>query len=1568
MQGRRSARNKQARSQKVPVHPACGSRHQSPTSSPIEAIDATTASYLYLLAHSTPHLVFLPSSFSHYHHHLTHEDVVHQLDPSDDTAPATPVGSAPACNIRRRADRVHATKVERPSYSKISCTALTTGFSLLGLARLTLAPRARAPLGYGHITRFMPSSNATANYHSQSQSQSQSQSRPRSPPPPPSSRSLASRLDPAPTASGHFASSSRAFRSAASAIRPSSSSGPSGSYRSHYDDRSVSSSAAQSQPRKRTHAEPASHGSDAHEHQHKKMRRHPRRPAKNGRGGGGKPPPPPLQQLEPPLLNREEILRRFPVTLKQQWEENPKAPLANYLGGGSGGAQNLGEGGKGFVVTEGSVNGQKVFRPNKKEAEKLAALSAVLQLQANGLAGGSGASAAVANAPGGGETATLSDGSELTYDRARNFMEWYCNKFKFGKPDVEYMSAVQRIPGRKKGGPTTWEAVMSVSGRHIGQGSGQNKKGALIRCYLDVTKYLESCDPGLWAEFVEYAKRDPLNLGMAPHLVFSMSDALCDEVQGLCGDIRHSLLYYNAPPPDAAAHVQQTMPAWSAGRRFHASASELQAKSMALQDRLADYETDPKLEKMRDTRAALPVHTKATDILARIEVNDVTIVMAATGSGKTTQVPQLILDDWINRGDGAKCNIVCTQPRRLAAMSVAERVADERGQPLGREVGYQVRFDVKVPQPDGSITFCTTGIFLKRMQSALGSNANPESVAAMDQVTHVVVDEVHERDVDTDLLLVVLKRLLADRKARRKPIKIVLMSATIDPTLFQRYFADERGLAPVAEVPGRTFPVERHYLDEFLGQLQNIPRNQGGWVFDDKKTIEYLDKELSRDPANFVKTSGITSNELEIPYPLMALTIAHVLRQSDDGHVLVFLPGWDEIKKVADILLDNSGKYPLLGLNFNDASEFSVHYLHSTIPAAEQREVFKPPPPGVRRIILATNIAETSVTIPDVVYVVDSARVKEKRYDPDRHMSSLVSAWVGSSNLGQRAGRAGRHREGEYFGLLSRRRLESLDPHQLVEMKRSDLSNVVMHVKALNLGEVEDVLAQTIEPPEPPRVMAAMDTLRMLGALDGDQNLTSLGRVLLQLPVDAAIGKLCLFGSFFRCLDSALTLAAVLTNRDPFIAPLLVKQEADAVKDSWSPVAFRSDPFAVVAAFNQWSLMDDRGEFGAANRFASDNFLSKPTLLQIKQVKGSLLQSLEQAGIISVSAGGHVPRIGRRTEVPPQLRQHDHSLPLLAALIAMASAPNFAIRTSEKACRTSQDKMVWIHSSSVNSRRREVGGPEEPSASFNPAEKRLYAFGEKTRNVPPGGNPNNALTQIRSVTRLDPLTYMLFGAYELQVASRGLEADGWLPITGNLHALDDLQRLKTLFDTCMLRVFEGVGKALTKGRDERFNARNAVDVRNGSSRIRDREDLDEENENESDDEDSDIDGPNRNASSQIKFQAELARRNARKVEPLSQDEIRELGMLTTDIVRILDAYAAEREGGSTYNSRPNSRPVTPGMGRGGPMGGHMGGAMGSHASMGGMSGPGSGAMTPSGLRPTTPSNPNVYRPPQARRW
>jgi hypothetical protein len=420
-----------------------------------------------------------------------------------------------------------------------------------------------------------------------------------------------------------------------------------------------------------------------------------------------------------------------------------------------------------------------------------------------------------------------------------------------------------------------------------------------------------------------------------------------------------------------------------------------------------------------------------------------------------------------------------------------------------------------------------------------------------------------------------------------------------------------------------------------------------------------------------------------------------------------------------------------------------------------------------------------------------------------------------------------------------------------------------------------------------------MESLHELGAMDADRNLTALGRVLLQLPVEAAIGKLCLYGSFFRCLDSALTLAAVLTNRDPFMAPIAVKAQSDAIKDSWSPTAFRSDPLAIVAAYNEWLEYESQGDYRAATQFCYENFLSKPTLLQIKQVKTALLQSLDQAGVIAVSAGGSVGRLNRMRTVPRELNEHGGSLPLLAALISIASAPNFALRTSEKNLRTAKDKTVVIHPSSVNARKRDSSGS---STKFNPAEKRLYAFGEKARNVPASGKIENALTQLRNVTRLDPMTYMLFGAYNLVVTRRGLECDGWLPVSGNLHALDDIQRLKTLLDGCMLRVFEGVGKSLVRSRDTRWKGnRDSVKVQPGSSKIVEPDTNDDgegEDENESDDEEGAVDEG----------------KKKRVVEPLSNEEIKELELLTTDVVRILDAYAMEREESTSTRS---SRPVSP---------------------------------------------------------
>ncbi|KAG6851057.1 hypothetical protein H0H93_002949 [Arthromyces matolae] len=1081
--------------------------------------------------------------------------------------------------------------------------------------------------------------------------------------------------------------------------------------------------------------------------------------------------------------------------------------------------------------------------PVKKDSERLGALAVVYQLQNIGMLDQKKAEKKAEPTE-----ITLSGGDVVHYEQARSFMDYYCRRYNFGKPDVSFQGI-----GR---GNNSWSAYMLIGGQKVGTATATSKKAAQIACYLDVIEYLERSDPDLWKTYLEAVKAGT-DLGMAPKVYFQMTDRLDDELRDLNADIKKSRLYRNRP---AIVPSQSTQTSPIVGPRFHSrrySPEYFTEKSKKLLTRHQNYLADPSMERMRKTRMSLPVVALADDVVNHIHNNDVTICMAATGSGKTTQIPQLILDSFIKDGRGAKCNIVCTQPRRLAAISVADRVAKERGETLGNSVGYQVRFEAKLPEEHGCITFCTTGVFLKRLQSSLSGGFREGRNLDLDDVTHIIVDEVHERDVDTDLLLVVLKRLLADRKARNKPLKIVLMSATIDPTLFQHYFPDDNGQpAKVIDVPGRSFPVEKSFLDDFVPTLLQGPCR---WILKQDTVAKYLNQEFGHKAAAFGVPPTNTSSDsevIELPSPLIAATVAHVLQSSSDGHVLVFLPGWDDIIAVQRALLTPQGP---LGINFADGSKFSIHLLHSTIPLAEQQVIFEPPAPGVRRIILATNIAETSVTIPDVVYVVDSAKVKEQRYDPQRHMSSLVSAWVGSSNLNQRAGRAGRHRPGEYYGILSRARADGLHPYQTVEMKRVDLSNVVMHVKALNFPgmTVEEVLAATIEAPLPERVTAATNDLQMVGALDSDKNLTSLGRVLLQLPVEAQMGRLVLYGSFFRCLDQALTLAAILTNRDPFVSPMHLKNEAAAKKNSWSPMEFRSDALATLQAYNAWWVFQSRGEYNTANRFCVDNFLAKPTLLMIQKIKAQLLQSLYSAGVIDVSAGGVIDASSKQYTVPAELNVNGDSLPLLAGLISIASQPKFAIRVGDRTYRTSQDKTTFIHPSSVNHKKKERSEQESSG------EKQLYAFTEKRQNISTG--TANAQTFLVTTTRLDPMTYMLFGAYKLQVTERGLECDNWLPLIGNLDALDDVSQLKTLMEGCMLRVFEGI----TMGRRHR----------KGSIPIAPREEAESEDEDEGD-----------------------------RDYSLSRDEVQELDLMTRDVVRILNRYSEER---MSSQSRQSSRPATP---------------------------------------------------------
>ncbi|EJD47775.1 P-loop containing nucleoside triphosphate hydrolase protein [Auricularia subglabra TFB-10046 SS5] len=1218
-------------------------------------------------------------------------------------------------------------------------------------------------------------------------------------------------------------------------------------------------------------------------------------PQRSRRGGHGGPPPkqkrpqaPQHPVIDGPLLNEQhylDLLAANAVTLPRPWVSNPKDQVKTY-------ATSIGSRNVNYQVHQVMFSGSLYWRATvrlgdtayhgdaltRKEAERISALSAVIDLARAGLI-------EVQKPPKDKvDIVQLPDGTTLDYELCKQFMEYYCRRFGFDMPLIQY--EVHKV----RSGNPPWDALLAVGGKRIGVGTGVTKKIAMQNAYVDVTQYLHNCDPELWKAFRE-AMRTGKDLGLAPRVGLSMSDSLGDSIRELNRFLRGSALYRNRPS-SATADDGKTAPApaprYSRARndeRFHEDKS-----ARLLQGREA-YAVDPVLEKIRAQRQSLPVYTQASELLRSIEENEVTICMAATGSGKTTQIPQIILDDWIAKGQGSRCNILCTQPRRLAAISVADRVAKERGEPTGKSIGYQVRFEANLPEMHGCVTFCTTGIFLRRMQSALEAQ-DLNRGASLDDVTHVIVDEAHERDVDTDLTLMVLKRLLADRRARGIPIKVVLMSATIDPTIFQNYFSTEVGEpAPLVSIPGRSFPVQKHFLDSFLPDLRNAAQNTP-WVFREDTVVKYLNREIGvgqwGQPPPMVRAGSSYSSlpgsprmnpenpeenarrddDLEIPFPLVALTIAHVLRKSNDGHVLVFLPGWEEIQSVQRILSDPMK--PLLDISFLDRTKYQILILHSSIPVAEQQQVFEPPSPGVRRIILSTNIAETSVTIPDVVYVVDAARVKELRFEPERHISSLVSAWVGASNLNQRAGRAGRHRPGEYYGVLSQAHADRLSPYQTVEMLRTDLSNVVMHVKALNFPnlDVEDVLAATIEPPDPERVEAALEHLRMVGALDKDKNLTSLGHVLLQLPIEAVMGRLILFGAFFRCLDRALTLAAIMTNRDPFMTPILQKKEAQARKDSWTPNDFRSDPLAVLRAYETWWGYQSRGEYSTANQFCFDNFLSKPTLTMIQKIKGHLLQNLYTAGVIDVAIGrvdpaAPMPAGLRRSDqfVPQELNENNNSRPLLAALIAVASQPKFAVRTGERTLRTQREKATFIHPSSVNHVTRESREMTDESTYL----KDIYAFAEKRQNLTTGeARPQMYLM---STTKLDPLTYVLFGAYDVQSADGMLECDEWVPISGYVPTLQEIGKMKYLMESCLLRIYEGIFEARRK-RQQRVH----------------RYEPNEREEEWEDDKDA-------------------------KAGPLSAPELTELSKLGRDLVNILDSYNAERGAGSA--SRRNSRPATP---------------------------------------------------------
>ncbi|KAL3419456.1 helicase associated domain-containing protein [Phlyctema vagabunda] len=824
----------------------------------------------------------------------------------------------------------------------------------------------------------------------------------------------------------------------------------------------------------------------------------------------------------------------------------------------------------------------------------------------------------------------------------------------------------------------------------------------------------------------------------------------------------------------------------------------IKQKNDALLSKLVEYEMDPKLTSLRDKRFELPMMQHGEEVLKMVNDNQFCVVVGATGSGKTTQLPQMILDEMTRARMGGTCNIICTQPRRIAAISVAKRVAVERNEPLRSSVGYQVRFDSQLPQKGGSISYVTTGILLRKLQES--------EEFALHGVSHIIIDEVHERNVQIDFLLVSLKRILAERKAEGKPdIKIIMMSATIDTTLFCKYFGSgyDGGRCPHIEVPGRTFPVTQHFLDESYSELtRTYPRSvEGAESLYLKDCTKYVQAQLDFVPRPLAISAGEKGSsssgevsataridwtskgavgedgkvdivdekeEASAPAELMSTVIAHILKTTTEGSILVFLPGLQEILTLEKILKETNP----LGVMIANNPAYKLYTLHSALPQMQQ-EVFEKLASGLRKIILSTNIAETSVTIPDVVYVIDSNRQRESNYDVGRNMSSLLSGWTTKANVKQRAGRAGRVQHGHYYSMVTRNRYESFEAAPVPEMLRIDLKDLCLQVKGMGVSDTWGLLRDAIQPPDKLNVLTALEDLKALKALDENERLTPLGRLLSNLPLPPALGKMVVLGAIFQCLDPIIILAAASAIRDPFLAPQGQRLEARQTRRSFG-LDTDSDHIATLTAYKEWR--ETRMGFGRRGqhdlRFSQENYLHRNTLLTIAQSSQQIYDVLIEAGIVKRQLpGSRAARLRYGTE---QENINSDSIPLQLALITAGLYPNIAVQSrSLRHLRTMHDNQATIHMNSVAAPLPVDGKlygriPRENAAAVGT----LFAFGEKTfvEDV-----------SLRSVSKISPISVILFGGH-LKKESRMLWVEDWLPLhlpdpeTGSV-LLDSVQTL-----------------------------------------------------------------------------------------------------------------------------------------------------------------------------------------------
>lgn len=537
-----------------------------------------------------------------------------------------------------------------------------------------------------------------------------------------------------------------------------------------------------------------------------------------------------------------------------------------------------------------------------------------------------------------------------------------------------------------------------------------------------------------------------------------------------------------------------------------------------------------------EQRRFLPVFAVREELLQVIRENSVVIIVGETGSGKTTQLTQYLHEEGFSRLG----MIGCTQPRRVAAMSVAKRVSDEMNTKLGDEVGYAIRFE-DCSSPNTVIKYMTDGILLRE------GLREPD----LDNYCAIIMDEAHERSLSTDMLFGLLREVVA----RRSDLKLIVTSATMDSTKFSTFF----GNVPTFTIPGRTFPVETFFA-------KNVCE-------------DYVD--------------GAVKQALQI----------HL--QPEEGDILIFMPGQEDIEVTCEVLTERLA-------DLDSAPPLTVLPIYSQLPADLQAKIFQRAPPGQRKCIVATNIAETSLTVDGIMYVIDSGYCKLKVYNPRIGMDALQIYPVSQANARQRAGRAGRTGPGKAFCLYTQRQYQ----HELLastvpEIQRTNLANTVLLLKSLG---VEDLLAfHFMDPPPQDTILNSMYQLWILGALDGTGSLTPLGRQMAEFPLDPPQCHMLIVSAEMGCSVEVLIIVSMLSVPSVFYRPQGREEEADSVKEKFQVP--ESDHLTLLHLYNQWKANNYSGQW------CTEHFVHGKAMRKVREVRQQLKDIMQQQRLPLVSCG-----------------------------------------------------------------------------------------------------------------------------------------------------------------------------------------------------------------------------------------------------------------------------------------------------------------------------------------------------------